>query len=120
MRTIEKNTWKLYERVINYKALASLAGKERNRMLNSGCVDAGLIRKIKSIQDRMAAIETEGIFLPDSNEYDMEKENLRVLEAEFAARFPERVQTKDITVRELKNKLPDNSVLIEYIVCPKD
>ena len=120
MRTIEKNTWKLYERVINYKALASLAGKERNRTLNSGYVDAGLIGKIKSIQDRLAAIETEGIFLPDSNEYDMEKENLRVLEAEFAARFPERVQTKDITVRELKNKLPDNSVLIEYILCPKD
>ena len=62
MRQIENNTWKLYERVINYKALASLAGKEQNRILNSGQIDGGLISNIKAIQDRLAAIETEGIF----------------------------------------------------------
>lgn len=120
MRQIENNTWKLYERVINYKALASLAGKERNRILNSGQIDRGLISNIKAIQDRLAAIETEGIFLPASNEYDAEKENLRALEAEFAVRFPDRIQTTEITVKELKNKIPDNSVLVEYIICPND
>lgn len=120
MRTIEENVWKLYERVMNFKALASLAGKERNRVLNSGNVDGGLISKIKAIQDRLAAIEAEGIFLPDNEEYELEINNLRALEAEFAARFPSRIQTKSITVRELQNKIPDNSVLVEFIICPND
>ncbi len=120
MRQIENNTWKLYERVINYKALASLAGKERNRILNSRQIDGGLISNIKAIQDRLAAIETEGIFLPASDEYEAEKQTLRALEAEFAVRFPTRIQTTEITVRELKNKIPDNSVLIEYIICLND
>lgn len=120
MRQIENNTWKLYERVINYKALASLAGKERNRILNSGQIDGGLISNIKAIQDRLAAIETESIFLPAIDEYEAEKQNLRALEAEFAVRFPTRIQTTEITVRELKNKIPDNSVLVEYIICPND
>lgn len=120
MRKIDNDNWRLFERLLNYKAIASLAGKERNRFLNYGKFDINLIKRIKTIQDRIAAIEAESIFLSKSNEYEEEKNKLRILEAEFASKFPKDLRTKDLSIPELQERIPDNSVVVEYLLCYDD
>ncbi|MBR5800859.1 MAG: CHAT domain-containing protein [Lachnospiraceae bacterium] len=106
----------LYEKVLQYKALASLAGKERNRILNSGKVDKDFCAKIKAIQDRMARLEADNIFLDTSEEYERETENLRQMEAQISHQFPNIIDFTEITINRVKKEIPNNSVIIEYFM----
>lgn len=120
MREQDNNAWALYEKVLQYKALASLAGKERNRLINAGLVDKGLVNRIKVIQDRVAAIEAENVFLAASREYEKEKEHLRKLEAQFAMQFPDNINLTQISINDLMEKMPDNAAVVEYYLCAKE
>lgn len=116
----QSNVSVVYEKVLQYKALASLTGKERNRVQNSGYIDQGLVTRIKMVQDRISVMESENIFRGVSKEYKSEKERLRELEAQFAQRFPENINLTEITYKNLENIVPDNSVVVEYFLCADD
>lgn len=119
MRQQESDTWALYEYVLKYKALAALAGKERNKILSRGVADKGLVSRIKVIQDRMAALESGNLFLKASAEYEKEKAHLRNLESQFASQFPDKIDFTEITVKNLKTVIPDNVAVIEYYICAR-
>ncbi len=114
LREVIKDDWALYEFVIRNKALASLTGKERNRVIQSGRMDTFLAKKIRAAQDRLAEIEARGVFVDSSADYEAEREKLREMEAEFAEEFPEDTIFTDITAEAVKRKIPCNSVVVEY------
>lgn len=114
LREVIKDDWALYEFVIRNKALASLTGKERNRVIQSGRMDTSLAKKIRAAQDRLAEIEARGVFVDSSADYEAEREKLREMEAEFAEEFPEDTVFTDITAEAVKRKIPCNSVVVEY------
>lgn len=119
MRQQENDIWALYEKVLQYKALASFAGKERNRLLNAGLLDKGLVTRIKVVQDRLAVIESENIFLTASDAYEKERGYLRNLEASFSERFPDRIDFTRIEIHKIVDKLPDNCAIVEYYLSTK-
>lgn len=114
LREVIKDDWALYEFVIRNKALASLTGKERNRVIQSGRMDTALAKKIRAAQDRLAEIEARAVFVDSSADYEAEREKLREMEAEFAEEFPEDTVFTDITAEAVKRKIPCNSVVVEY------
>lgn len=109
-----------YERVLQFKALASLAGKERNRILNKCVFDIELLEQIRGLQDRIAFLETEHIFKDVSIEYQKDKEKLRKLETEFAKKFPEENVFMDISWENVKRAIPDNVAVVEFVFCSLD
>lgn len=113
MRTYA-NTEALYSRVLQFKGLASLAGKERNRLLHGASMDKELLGEIKSVQDKIALLETEGLFRDNTVDYNNEKARLRRLEAIFASRFPKNNQFTEINYGNVRESIPNNSVVAEY------
>lgn len=109
-----------YEKVLQFKALASLAGRERNRILFSGGMNKDLIKAIQDIQDKIAYSETEKIFRSGMAEYEDHKIESRRLEAEFAAKFPQDVSFMDISLEKVQEAIPDDSAVIEYVVYERD
>lgn len=103
-----------YEQLLRFKALASLAGRERSRVIHSGSVDTTLLGKIQTLQNHIATLETSQIFRDVSEEYEATEKKLRELEAEFAARFPKNVSFTEITWDRVQQAMPDNSVVLEY------
>ena len=111
------DTESLYERALQFKALASLAGRERNRIIHSSTIDADFLRQIRLSQDKLAALETEGMFREITDEYERERAELRQLEAHFASQFPTDNDFMNISWSKLQQVIPDNSVIVEYIYC---
>lgn len=103
-----------YERVLQFKMLASLAGRERNRIAYSIAFDSELVKEINILQNRLAELETEGIFQDHIAEHEKLEVKLRGLESEFARIFPSQVEFKDITWPLVSEAISDNSVVLEY------
>lgn len=103
-----------YERVLQFKMLASLAGRERNRIIHSVEMDSELVKNIKTLQDRLAELEAEDIFQEHIAEHEKLELKLREAEAEFAMRFPSKAEFKEITWSLVSEAIPDNSVVLEY------
>ncbi|MDO5137778.1 MAG: CHAT domain-containing protein, partial [Oscillospiraceae bacterium] len=116
LRALE-DTESRYERVLQFKALASLAGRERNRIIHSPYIDRKLLKSIKDTQDIIATLETENLFRDITNDYDTEKTKLRKLEALFAEKFPKSNEFVEISVDAVDKAIPDNCVVIEYFYC---
>ena len=116
MRYNEKDE-DLYDTVLKNKTLASLAGKERNRIVSQSDMDKSLIKQIKELQDKIAVYETQNIFLDSADEYEKESKQLRELEAIYASKFPNKVHFTDISFESLKNSIPNNTIIIEYFLC---
>lgn len=106
-----------YERILQFKALASLAGKERNRILHTTHIDTSLLRQIRTMQDKVAALETKSVFLDIADECENEKFELRRLESHFAKLFPSDNEFTTITLERVQTAIPDNAVVIEYFYC---
>ena len=109
-----------YERLLQFKALASLAGRERNRIIHSGNIDRTLLEKIQSLQNRIAELEAENIFRDTSDEYAQEERKLRELEKDFAVQFPENVEFTEVTWDKVQKAIPNHSVVIEYFFAAGD
>lgn len=109
-----------YEKVLQFKALASLAGRERNRILHNGQYDKKLLDEIKILQDKIAMLETEQMLRDITDELIHEKKKLRSLEAEFARQFPCNASFANITLEDIKKAVPDDIVIIEYFCCALD
>lgn len=109
-----------YERILQFKNIASLAAKERNRILHSSQIDEDLLREIRFEQDRIAALETDSMFRENEDDYENARAELRKLESEFARRFPLNNRFVTITYDSVQRSIPDNSVVIEYFFCSFD
>lgn len=109
-----------YERVLQFKMLASLAGRERNRITHSVMIDSGLVKEINALQDRLAELETAGIFQDQFAEQESLEGKLRELESAFAMNFPSEADFKDITWPLVSEAIPDNSVVLEYYLALDD
>lgn len=106
-----------YEKILQYKALASLAGKERNRILHKHYENTKLLTQIQELQNKIASWETENIFRDASNEYENAENMLRELEAEFSLYFPMDNDFVSITLENVYKNLPEDAVVIEYFTC---
>lgn len=109
-----------YESVLQFKALASLAGRERNRILHNGQYEKKLLNEIKILQDKIAMLETEQMLRDITDEFMHEEKKLRSLEAEFAQQFPYDMQFVNITLEDVKKAAPNDIVIIEYFLCALD
>ena len=106
-----------YERLLQFKMLASLAGRERNRIIHESSADSAVIKKINELQDQLAVLATESIFRVHDVEHEELETELRRYETEFAADFPERAKFKDVTWNLVQEAIPDCSVILEYFFC---
>ena len=100
--------------------MASLAGRERNRILRNGDFDKQLLDDIKSAQDTLALLEAEQILRNTVDKCAQERAKLRSLEAEFARQFQKGSLFTDISLARVKAEIPDNAVVIEYFFCALD
>ncbi len=107
----------LYEKILQFKAIASLAGKERNRVIHSTLQVNPLIGRIRDAQNRIAVLETEAYFRNNSIVIESERAELRDLEAQFADAFPNYSSFTKLTWKNVSEALPDNAVVIEYFLC---
>lgn len=103
-----------YECVLQFKMLASLVGRERNRIIHSMDMDDELLKKIRALQDKIAESEAGNIFMEDTADYESQAESLRKLEYEFAEKFPSGAEFKEITWQLVAEAIPDNSAVLEY------
>lgn len=106
-----------YESVLRFKALASLAARERNRMIQKHNVDDPLLDEIRSLQNRIAEQSPDEISLLANPNADEDQMRLRRLEAEFAARFPDADPFTEITWRKTAEAIPDQSLILEFYYC---
>ncbi len=105
-----------YDAVIKFKALASLVGRERNRIIHELGFDTDLIKRINALQNKIADIYTQNIFLEENIEVNNMEMQLRNLEVEFAKQFPENGTFVDTTIKLVKENVPENSLVIEFVL----
>lgn len=105
-----------YQQLLRFKALASLAGRERNRIMRRSKFDPDLLSKIQKLQNTIAVLESENMLRDVEKEYDELEKEQRRLEKDFAKQFPKKVEFTDITLEAVKNAIPDNSVVLEYFL----
>ncbi len=106
-----------YESVLRFKALASLAARERNRLIRKHDADDSLLDQIRSLQNRIAEQSPGDAFLPEDPNADEDQRRLRRLEAEFAARFPDADPFTEITWSKTAAAIPDHSLILEFYRC---
>lgn len=106
-----------YEKVLQYKALASLAGKERNRILHKHYENTELLREIQELQNKIASLETESIFRDTIIEYENLENMLLELEAKFSNFFPKNYDFITINLENVCRKIPEGAAVIEYFTC---
>ena len=104
----------VYNSLIQFKALASLAGRERNRVINAGLIDHKLMERIHLQQNFVAQLEADTVSHVDEDLLTEAYENLRLLETGFSERFPATNQFTNISLERVVNAMPDNSIVIEY------
>ena len=120
-RQITDNFTELYNDVLRFKNLASLVGRERNRILNEYSIDPELLQEIKGLQDEIAVGETNSVFFPQIEPTTANRNNrLRELEAELARQFPNNYRFTSISTDMINDKLSDNTALIEYYMTLSD
>lgn len=112
MRTVVEPE-ELYERVLQFKDLPALVGRERNKILRLAPVDEKLKKQIFTLQDQLAAAELNDSLQGTNTAQDVAVQ-LERKEAEFAAQFPQNLYFTDINFERVCDKLPDNSAIIEY------
>lgn len=103
-----------YEKVLQFKKLASLAVKRRNTIMHKDW--SGGKPGFQEVHDEMADREVKSIvqgspvLYADNDKY---LEKLRA-EAEFYEKFPRNVQFADVTWEKFRTFVPDNSAVVEY------
>ena len=89
-----------------FQALASLAGRERNRMMQKNTVQPELLERIRKAQNAVAALESENMLRNAEKDYEKQLEDLRNMENEFAACFPENIDFMKISLETVQNAIP--------------
>lgn len=102
-----------YQIVLQYKALAALAGHERNRILLT-MPDNALLREVRALQDQVALLEKEATIHDVSAQLAQAQRRLSELEAKAASEMPVNVSFTGIDVKRVAAALPANSAILEY------
>lgn len=105
-----------YERLLQFKALASLAGRERNRIIHGSAFSPELLDRIQKIQNTIAALESENMLRDVERDYEKQAEELRCMEKDFAVRFPHNAEFTNIVLKAVQDAIPDCSAVIEYFL----
>lgn len=100
-----------YEYVLKFKSLASLIGKERNRVLQSSDIDADLLKRIRKLQNQNTEVIVD--ILNEDIQHNSTSE-LKELELIFSKQFPANGEFRSITTKEVKDRIPENAALFEY------
>lgn len=109
----------LYQRILQFKDLPALVGRERSRLLRLTPVDEVLKGQIFALQNQLAAAEWNDS-LNGTNSAQRIAAELEQKETEFAARFPQNLQFTPITFRRVCQKLPENAAIVEYYFVPEE
>lgn len=115
--TIMRQTYDIkatYGQLLRFKALASLAGRERNRIIHGSTIDAKLLDKIQKLQNTIASLESENMLRNVERDYEKLSAELRHAERDFAIQFPQNVVFTEISVEAVQNAIPDYSAVLEY------
>lgn len=105
--------YELYERILQFKNLPALVGRERNRLLRLAPVDECLKEQIFAKQNQLADAELNDS-LNGTDTARAVSEELEHLETLFAAQFPQNLEFTQITYDRICDKLPNESAIIEY------
>lgn len=103
----------LYERVLQFKDLPSLVGRERNSLLRLEPVDRELRMQIFNLQDQLAAAELNDSLKGTDTTVRIAAQ-LERLEANFVAKFPQNLHFTRISFDRVCQKLPENTAILEY------
>lgn len=103
----------VYERVLQFKDLPALVGRERNKLLRLPSVDEQLKQQIFAKQNQLADVELNDA-LNGTNHAQRISTELEHLEAQFAARFPKNLTFTEISFHKVCEKLPNHSAIVEY------
>lgn len=109
----QSNIASRYEHILRFKNLASLVGRERNRILQTTSIDESLKSNIHRLQDQLAAAELDDA-RQGTNRSTAIQEQLLHLEAEFASAFPHTESWKTITCDKVLSGLSEGEAIIEY------
>lgn len=102
-----------YEYILRFKNLASLVGRERNRILQTTFIDESLKSSIHRLQDQLAAAELDDT-RQGTNKATAIHEKLLHMEAEFAKAFPHTTSWNTITCDKILSELSEGEAVIEY------
>lgn len=104
-----------FELVLRYKALASLAGRERNRILTSmpGADVQEALEQLHTLQNRQAVVYTMPPQEVDREQADRVNREIARLSAEVERAMPGGCFT-EITFDALARKLPEGAAIVEY------
>ena len=94
--------------------MASLAGRERNRIIHRNHFNPELLTQIQKIQNSIAALESENIIRNSERDYDKQADELRRLEKEFAVQFPKNAEFTKISLKAVQDSIPAYSAVLEY------
>lgn len=109
------NVSECYNNLLNFKALASLAGRTRNNILNSGSFDTALLQRIHEKQNHLAVLESRFQNI-GKEEVQAAYDEMRILEAEFSAQFTKDLNFKAISLDKIIHEMPDDVVVVEYFL----
>lgn len=112
LRTCATNQ-EIYERVLQFKDLPALVGRERNKLLRLAPVDDQLKQQIFLKQDLLADAELNDA-LNGTNHAQAIAAQLEHMEAKFAAQFPQNLFFTEISFRKVCEKLRNRSAIVEY------
>lgn len=108
-----------YYQVLRFKSLPALVGRERNRILRLQPVDEQLKKRIFSLQDQLATVQLDDA-LQGRNRTDAVIEELKQLEAQFAAKFPQNIQFTEISLNRIAECLKEHEAIVEYFFSCSD
>lgn len=107
-----------YQIVLQYKALAALAGHERNRILSSSSLNHTLLSEIRTLQDRIITLEKESAFNEVSKQLAEAQHHLAFLEAKAAEAIPQNSEFTEISIERVAAAMPNGSAVLEYYLRP--
>ena len=110
------NVEESYEILLKFKAIASLAGRERNYITQSTFIDPEILKQINNQQDYLACLEADSVCHVNEEQLQEESRKLRQLEQKFASFIPDANFFREISYEQILKKIPENSSVIEYFV----
>lgn len=110
-----------YRFLLQFKALADLAARERNRVLrNHKDIDQEACRSIRALQDRYAQLCVQSQFSDVSDELLCVQDELEHREALFFSQFPAVNDFTEITLERVFSAMPEHSAVAEFFLCSKE
>lgn len=102
-----------YTYILRFKNLASLVGRERNRILQTTSINESLKKKVHQLQNQLVAAELEDARQGTNMSASIQKQLIHE-EAEFAKNFPNAMSWVEITPDKILHALSDGEAIVEY------